>query len=241
MEKFLILRAERILTVSQSSKSQIHGLVGLNIPIDIINPGFEKPKEVFCTSRSKIPPFQMLYVGAITQAKGVIDLVRATKLLPSDPRWDLHLVGKTDAEPVTVDRVKQEIGLLRGSNKIILHGWLSDEKLKQLYQVSEIFILPSYWEGYGIVLLEAMSHGLVPVASCRGAIPEIIEHELSGLLFAAGNVEELADALKRLLNDPMTRKRLSQAAQLKIRGHADWIETEGKFRVWWRTVGLPTI
>lgn len=185
-ERRLLGRATRVLTISRSSEQQVRPWLPQGVPITVIPPGFDRP-----STTGERPdgsgPLRLLYVGHMTRAKGVLDLLQAVALLPTKMDWVLHLVGGQGAEPETwieVHRLREELGA--AANRVFIHGYLQDERLSQLYASASIFVLPSHWEGYGIVLLEAMARGIA-VVSCRvGAIPEVVSEWSNGSVGAGG-------------------------------------------------------
>ena len=81
---------------------------------------------------------------------------------------------------------------------------------------ANILIHPSNSEGLGSVILEAMAAGLPTIASNTGGIPDIIEHEQTGLLIETGNAQSLADAIERLVGDQALRNQLQTSAKAKL-------------------------
>lgn len=94
--------------------------------------------------------------------------------------------------------------------------------ITSLYRAADVFVLPSRLETWGDVLLEAMSFGLPCIGVTGQAMEEIIEHESSGLLVQAGDVDELAGSLVRLLTDADLRRQMGQQARLKIEKEFTW-------------------
>lgn len=231
-EGLLINRAERILTVSQSSQHQISEKLKLPVPVDVISPGFERPivREKVASATVSI---QFLFVGHITRAKGVLDLVNALHSIPDDLPWAMHIVGNTDAEPDTTLRLREMITELPSPDRVNIYGRVEDQKLQDLYAMADVFVLPSYWEGYGIVLLEAMARGLPVISTNAGAIPEVVEHLKTGLLVASGDRDELAQAFKSMITDEALRVALGGAAFDAAAQHADWPAMESRCRGWW--------
>jgi glycosyltransferase involved in cell wall biosynthesis len=232
-ERQLLARACHILTVSQSSKRQIESRTGGAVPVGIVNPGFESRVETRTGGRDEL---RLLFVGKSTRAKGVVDLVQAVSGLPQTTRWRLDIVGSNKVEPATIEEVRSICHRHDLEGRVMLHGQLDDASLKVLYASSDIFVLPSYWEGYGIVLLEAMSYGLAVVASDAGAIPEVVKNGHTGLLVPPGNIEALKTAISRLLTDAALRQELAANGLAFIKQHHDWDGMEEKCMAWWHSV-----
>ena len=99
---------------------------------------------------------------------------------------------------------------------INLTGGLLPEAVRDLFRQSDIFVIPSYSEGFSIALLEAMSCGLACIGTSVGAIPEVLNYGKAGLLFDPGNAVQLASAIERLATDDVLRKQLGNAARRKV-------------------------
>lgn len=230
-ERLLIRQAAHILTVSQSSYRQICAQQDSALSIRIIHPGFERPGMNAEADRGGAR-VQLLYVGHLTRSKGIIDLAMALRELPADDSWHMHIVGSMAAEPHTAQQAQELLASVPAS-LVTLHGRVDDASLQKLYAQADVFVLPSYWEGYGIVFLEAMARGLPVVSTTAGAIPEVVCDKQTGLLVAPGDVQALAAALRQLLKDADLRQSLGQAAYAAAMQHADWPKMQAECRDWW--------
>ncbi len=102
-------------------------------------------------------------------------------------------------------------------HQILLTGEVSVVDREKLYNASDVVVFPSRYESFGLVPLEAFVHGKPVIGSCVGAIPEVIEHNRSGLLFEDGNPDALADCFDRLLDDQELYRRLAGGARQRVR------------------------
>lgn len=106
---------------------------------------------------------------------------------------------------------------------IVNLGWVSQDKVPELYRDVDIVVVPSLWvEPFGITTLEAMASGLPVVGSRIGGIAETLVDGVTGLHFEAGDAKGLADALRRLLTDPTLRERLGAAGRYRAESEYDW-------------------
>jgi glycosyltransferase involved in cell wall biosynthesis len=138
--------------------------------------------------------FIILYVGKMNKYKNILTLINSIPLIISSYNNILFiLIGSGDL----LEEVKQKIIKFNITSYVILIPFSNN--LSKYYMIADAFILPSKNEMFGIVLLEAMSHGLPVIASNGGACPEIIGD--AGLLFNPDNCKELADTILLLLND----------------------------------------
>jgi len=230
-EARLLRGAMRVLTVSQSSKRQVEERAQGLTPIDVINTAFE-PIEGITRGGGKV--FRILYVGHITRAKGVVDLENAVVGLPANIDWCLDMVGRNTVEPDTTEKIRAICRDAGVENRLMLHGRLADDALLALYTSADVFVLPSYWEGYGIVLLEAMSHRLAVISTTAGAIPEVVSDGETGLLVAPGDAEALNEAIVNLMQDRELLEMLAANGLDFARRHPDWNDMEASCMKWWQ-------
>jgi glycosyltransferase involved in cell wall biosynthesis len=154
----------------------------------------------------------LLFLGHVLRDKGVYDLVRAfAKVANKFPRAKLVLGGIGDLEGVQQLAAQLEI-----SERLSCPGWLEPDRKSAALASSLIFVLPSYAEGMPMALLEAMSWGLPVIATPVGGIPQVVDHEVNGLLVAAGDTDGLAAQIERLLADPALRERLGARARARV-------------------------
>jgi glycosyltransferase involved in cell wall biosynthesis len=139
----------------------------------------------------------ILYAGTLEPRKGLGDLIAAWSALP-EPRPRLVLCGDPGW--------KTTVPLMPG---LEITGYVSRERLRELYRGARAFVYPSLYEGFGMPPLEAMACGAPVIATRTGAISEYAER--AALLVAPGRVDELQTALKRLLGDPSLRRELRRA------------------------------
>jgi glycosyltransferase involved in cell wall biosynthesis len=158
------------------------------------------------------PEPTLLFLGHLLPEKGVFDLVRAfAQVSARIPGMTLLLAGVGQ-----IDRVRKLAGELGVRERVELPGWLGPESKSAALAAGTLFILPSYIEGLPMALLEAMSWALPVIATPVGGIPQLVTHEVNGLLVAPGDVAALAAAITRLLEDAALRERLGSAARTTI-------------------------
>jgi glycosyltransferase involved in cell wall biosynthesis len=102
-------------------------------------------------------------------------------------------------------------------NRLVFTGWLSPEELGEHYRMADILVVPSWYEPFGMVVLEAMIYGMAIAATRVGGLAEILEHERTGLLFQPRDVPALTQSILRLVNDPDLRLRLGRAGSDEVR------------------------
>lgn len=157
----------------------------------------------------KLPQTFILYVGTIEPRKNLDLLFRAYGQLSADLRTEVKLVvaGGLGWRYEPLLSILREQGL---ENDVHFTGYVSDEHLPALYNLANIFVYPSLYEGFGLPVLEAMACGLPVVVSNRSSLPEVVGD--AGILIDPTNVKELARILESLLKDRGQRKKLAAAS-----------------------------
>ncbi|MEM2878087.1 MAG: glycosyltransferase family 4 protein [Candidatus Hadarchaeales archaeon] len=159
--------------------------------------------------------FIITTVCRLVKQKGVENLVRALKDVEGDLR--AIVVGKGPELGRLTELAKKE----NVERKVIfISTFISEKKLVEYYSASDLFVLPSLWEPFGIVLIEAMSCGTPVVATEVGGIPEVVGD--AGVLVKPGNPDEIARAVNFILSDPRKRKTLSVRSRRRVEKHFDF-------------------
>jgi glycosyltransferase involved in cell wall biosynthesis len=157
---------------------------------------------------------RLLCVGRLAPAKGQWLLLQACAALVGEGRaLDLTLVGDGPDRARLEDEV-QRLGLQR---QVRFAGALNQPEVRAALAQADVFVLPSLAEGIPVVLMEAMASGLPCVSSPVNGIPELIRHELDGLLATPGDAPALTAQLRRLFQDAGLRQRLATAGPARVR------------------------
>jgi glycosyltransferase involved in cell wall biosynthesis len=215
----LARRAGRVIAVSRALADE---LVGGGIDrrrIVVIPPGRDR---VAARPRAKSDG-RVLCVANWTPAKGIHTLVAAAARVAD---LSLDLVGDAP-DAAYAARVRRAIAARGLSLRVRAYGSLSRTALERRYTAASIFALPSTREGYPMVFVEALAHGL-PVVGCD--IPAVREvTDGAAILVAPGRVAPLADALRRLVTDERSRRALARRSLLRARRLPTWAESEARF------------
>lgn len=168
----------------------------------------------------------LLYVGRLTHIKGVHVLINAFQtVLQQHPQTRLVVTGSSFFEGAARTPYEEELKRLAQpiSSSVIFTGFLAHTTLKYLYSAADIVVVPSIWEEpSGLVVLEAMASGGCVVATSVGGIPELVQHQHTGLLVPPGDVAALCNAICSLLSEPSSRARLGEAARAKVVAEFTW-------------------
>jgi glycosyltransferase involved in cell wall biosynthesis len=160
----------------------------------------------------------LTFVGTVCERKGMIDLRDALVSLRANGAPPVRVVVAGDGVqegPGAFERVVvayREAGL----QEVSFVGRLDRAGIADLLAESDIFCLPSHWEGAPLSLLEAMASEAAPIASSVGDIPEILDGGAAGLLVPPHDPAALAGAIERLARDPEERSRLARAARRRV-------------------------
>jgi len=160
--------------------------------------------------RTHIPshPPRAIFVGGNLQRKGLPVLIAAVARLRNViSNLEVWVVG-ADKTATQMQILCREFGV---SEQFRFWGWRSQQELIELYAQADVFVMPSFTEGFGYVFLEAMAAGLPIIGSRAGGIAEIIENGINGILVNPGDVEDLALALELVLSNRDIAIQLQQA------------------------------
>jgi glycosyltransferase involved in cell wall biosynthesis len=177
--------------------------------IAIAPPGTKQPAQQRTTARDDRAP-RLLTVATVTPRKGHLVLIEALARL-REKAWQLRCIGSTSRDPAHVAALRRAIAAQGLDARVSLADEMPQEALAAAYDDADIFVLPSFHEGYGMAFAEALAHGLPIVATRAGAIPETVP-ESAGVLVAPGDVAALASALAQLLDDRALLARLTRGA-----------------------------
>jgi len=143
----------------------------------------------------------VLCIGTIGGRKAQPILAEAfARVAGKHPAWQLHFIGRPEQADY-VEQIQASAAAHGVSLRVRILGRLSDGETVHAMQRASLIAMPSLQEGLGLSLQEALFHGCVGVGSRAGGIPELIEHEVNGLIVPPGDVAALSGALERLMSD----------------------------------------
>jgi glycosyltransferase involved in cell wall biosynthesis len=187
--------------------------------IYIATPGTDPASRA--TGSGAVP--RLLTVATLTHRKGHDVLIEALSQIQDVP-WSSVLVGSEDRDPEVATQIKALIDTHGLRSRVTLAGELRDQALNAAYGDADVFVLPSRHEGYGMVFAEALARGLPIVACDAGAVRETVPAD-SGILVPPGDSSALAQALRRVLGDQASRRKLSDAAWQQGQDLPRWSDT----------------
>jgi glycosyltransferase involved in cell wall biosynthesis len=207
--------ADAVTAISNSTGAAVRRLT--EQPVTIVPYGAALHDDGMAAGRPALAgdgPVRILFVGRLVERKGVEVLVRALAGLDSLPDAELTVIGAGER----AELIEQTARLHGVADRVHLRGTVTREELVRSYSNHDVFVLPAVLdakgdtEGLGVVLLEALRFERPVIASDVGGIPDIVEHERTGLLVPPGDSASLASAIESLARDP------ERARQMAIRG-----------------------
>lgn len=162
--------------------------------------------------RANSNPPALLTIGRLEKRKGVDVLFKALpQVWARVPELQAYLLG-SEADLKKEDLVSRVPDKL---SQVIFPGFVEHLDVPSYYQRATIYVTPTRYETFAYTILEAMACGVPVIASCTGAIPELVDDGITGLLVPPGDSQALADAITALLDDPARRERMGQRAREK--------------------------
>lgn len=161
----------------------------------------------------------ILYVGRIVTEKGVqVLLDAAPKVISQFPGAKFIVIGTG----YFLDNLKSQAGFLGISHHVNFMGYVSDEDLKRFYKIADVVCIPSLYEPFGIVALEAMAANVPVVTSDSGGLRDFVEHGVTGITTYAGDSNSLAWGLLEVLRNPELAERLRRDGYEKVQHIYNW-------------------
>lgn len=202
--------ADMVIALSEDWKSKFESCMGLEKCV-VLNNGINiNELSTACSDVIENREY-FLMLARMCSKKGVYDLIDAVELVKKEIP-DVHVFLAGDGE---IEKVRTLIKNKKLQKNIEVVGWIdSSEKISLLKKVATV-ILPSYHEGLPMSILEGMAAGKAIVSTRVGAIPTVV-HPDNGILIEAGNVDELANAIKKCINSPEMLQSMSKKNRRKI-------------------------
>jgi L-malate glycosyltransferase len=237
LTRFVVLAGDGITAPSRWLAEQAYRQLDLprETAIEVI-PNFVDTDR-FCIARRKIGPAERIltHVSNFRPLKRVDDVVRIFARVRSKMPARLHLVGDGPERPC-VEALVHSLGL---ANDVRFFG--EGVEVAEVLQDSDVFLLPSETESFGLGALEAMACGVPVVASNVGGLPEVVLDGETGFLAPVGNLEEMAKQVRRLLTDGDLHARMSLAARGRAEAHFQLEPAAERYQaVYRRVVGRGT-
>jgi glycogen synthase len=223
-ERLAVERADRVIAVSAQMRTDIlanfrvepERVVVLHNGVDA--EAFTRTERRDALDRHGVREPYALFVGRISEQKGIFQLLDAARQLPEGVQ--LVLCASSPDTPELLTRLQTAVS---GRPPIRwINAMLPVEEVVQLYSHAAVFVCPSIYEPFGIINLEAMACGTPVVASRVGGIPEVVQDGETGWLVEPGDPAALAGALQAVLADPARARRMGEAGRRRVEAHFSW-------------------
>jgi glycogen synthase len=223
-ERLAVERADRVIAVSEQMRADItaHFRVDPDRVVVIHNgvdaAAFARTERGEALARHGVRVPYALFVGRISEQKGIFQLLEAARGLPAGVQ--LVLCASSPDTPELLARLEAAVA---GRPEIRwINAMLPVPEVVQLYSHAAVFVCPSIYEPFGLINLEAMACGTPVVASRVGGIPEVVVDGETGWLVAPGDPAELGGALRHALDDPERARRMGEAGRRRVEAHFSW-------------------
>ena len=199
-------QVDAIITISEFSKKEIIELLGIDAKkIYVTYPGVDRKFMPEGERMKGLPNKYILFVGTLEPRKNLPTLLNAYRSLPKDLQEKYPLVI-SGAFGWYTDEFKKALRLLKGREKPILTGYVNQDDLPGLYRGASLFVYPSYYEGFGLPVIEAMASGVPVVTSNTTSLPEVVGE--TGLLVSPYDADALREAMIELIENEGLKREL---------------------------------
>jgi glycosyltransferase involved in cell wall biosynthesis len=233
VEKKYLQSADGFIFNSKTTQGVVQGLIGNDKPSVVAHPPTDRFSERVISEkeireRAQSAELRILFLGNVIYRKGLHTLLKAIERQTSKVR--VEVVGGLAAEPKYAEEMRRFVTVNGLSSRVTFHDALDNEPLIEMYRRSHVMVVPSSYEGFGIVYLEGMGFGLPAIGTTAGAAGEIITDGEDGYLIEPGDDVRLAGLLDELTNDRELLVKLSLNAVKMYKSQPKWEETAEKIR-----------
>ncbi len=220
VERWIVNRAQRVITCSAFMRDHVADVFGVAAgritvipngidPDDLPRPGaaeLARLRGQFAAPAERL----VLLIGRLVYEKGFqLALEAMPKVIEAVPGTRFLVAGSGTHEE-ELKRQAEELGLMEHGTFL---GWIGDDVLRSLYAIADLTVVPSIYEPFGLVALEAMASGCPCIVADTGGLREVVPHEAAGLRFRARDPEALAEVAIRVLSDPALEAHLVAEAK----------------------------
>ena len=193
IEGVLALGCQRIINISKSESSNVMFIPSRKMETIYNSIPERKNEEIKSvnTYNKNTKSINLLFVGRLDRQKGVDILIKALNMVNKDGYFKLGVVGDTVINPIFEKN---------NDTNIKFYGWQKKQAVQNFIDACNVLIIPSRWEGFGLVALEGMRAGKAIVASNAGALPEIVDNNKTGFIFNSESIKDLCSVLEHLRN-----------------------------------------
>lgn len=213
-----------IVTGPSTARDLVQFFAVADASIDVVRPGTARAA---LAQGSDSDTLHLVSVGSVTPRKGFDVLLAALQPLSALP-WTLTIAGDLTRDDKAPLQLVSDIERFGFQQRVRTLGAVNDIELEALYQSADVFVLASFFEGYGMAYAEALARGLPVIGTTGGAIPDTVPKD-AGLLVPPGDVKRLTQALRVVMQDKTLRGQLSQGAKRAAMQQPNWEQTAQHF------------
>ena len=220
LESWLVRESDSLITCSASMNDEIARLFGPGLPESrVIRNGIDAALWPFAPRTPHDGPPRLLYLGRLEYEKGVHDAIAALpRIRRTHPGTTLTVAGDGTQQDFLVDEARKHKTL----RAITFVGRVDHRQLVALLHACDAAVLPSHYEPFGIVALEAAATGAPLVTSTAGGLGEAVIEGDTGMSFPPRDIAALAAAVRAVLDDPAAAQRRANAARTRLDADFDW-------------------
>lgn len=224
-EQSALAHAAHVIVTSAFTARRLSSAYGVAAAaVDVVEPGLDKPA---ATTRPATATPRLLCVASLVPRKGHAVLIEALASL-TELDWHCDCIGDTERDPACAAAIREAITQYGLAERVHLAGSRPTAALSTAYANTHLFVLASWYEGYGMAVTEALAHGLPVVTTTGGALADTLPAE-AGLAVPPGDAEALAAALRRLLSNTDEYAALAAGARRAAAAFPGWPDAGQRF------------
>jgi glycosyltransferase involved in cell wall biosynthesis len=232
IEKKYLRSVDGFIFNSKTTERAVNSLVKCRKPGIVAHPPTDRfggpISEEEIVSRARTIPLRILFLGNVIERKGLHTLLAAVG--SRRLAFRVEVIGSLTSEPAYARRIQELITNNNLASSVFLRGSLDKGPLIEKLKQAHVLVVPSSYEGFGIVYLEGMCFGLPAIGTMAGAAAEVIEHGETGYLITPDDSKSLASHLTSLAEDRGLLTRLSMNARTRYLRQPSWEETAKSIR-----------
>ena len=228
VERWITNRSDRVITCSSYMREQVADIFSVDESRIVVIPNGIDPDDLPAAGEEELARLRgefaapderlVLLIGRLVYEKGFQIALEAMPALIEQVPGTRFLVAGSGTHEEELRTQARELGLMEHGTFL---GWIGDDVLHQLYRIADVCVVPSIYEPFGLVALEAMASGCPCIVADTGGLREVVPHDEVGLRFRTRDPEELGRMMQRVLTDQALCERLvAEAAEHVLR--FDW-------------------
>lgn len=242
VEKRYLESVDGFIFNSQTTKRVVNSLLENSRPDIVAYPPTDRLGQGITETEIEIRagqpgPLRILFLGNLIRRKGLHMLLEAISHQQS--AFSLDVIGGLTAEPEYARAIQEKVANHGLQSTVHFHGPLDNEELIQKLKSAHVLVVPSSYEGFGIVYLEGMAFGLPAIGTTAGAASEIISDGENGYLVPPDDATVLAERLSLLATDRKLLARMSLKALKRYHEQPTWEQTAGQIREFLHVIVMP--